>query len=144
MTYTPHTSSRPHTQPPTPTHTTSHPHTHTHPSHTSSRPHTQPPSPTHILMLTHTLTPHRARLPQPQLHAALILGTRYTSEEAVAAQIINEASPGNQLLERAVTAGHRLAGKNGLDRATLANLKKDTYRDACVALSEATRFYSKL
>ncbi|XP_064406406.1 uncharacterized protein LOC135351347 [Halichondria panicea] len=86
----------------------------------------------------------KARLPQPQLHAALILGTRYTAEEALAAQIINETSPHDQLLERAIAAGRRLAGKNGLDRATLANLKKDTYRDVCIALSETTRFYSKL
>ncbi len=87
---------------------------------------------------------HRARLPQPQLHAILILGTRYTAQEALTAGIVNEISPVSQLLERAMKAGHRLAGKNGLDRTTLVSLKKDTYRDTCIALNEPTRFYAKL
>ena len=59
-------------------------------------------------------------------------------------KIINEACPIEQLLKRAIAAGQRLAGKDGLDRDTLSALKKDTYRDVCTALREPTRFYSKI
>ena len=86
----------------------------------------------------------RARLPQPQYHSAIILGTKYTAEEALAAQIINEVCPMDQLLDRAIAAGQRLSGEDGLDRRTLTAIKRDTYRDACKALQEPTRFYSNL
>ncbi len=71
-----------------------------------------------------------------------MLGTRYTAQEALTAQIISETSPAGQLLERAMEAGHRLAGKDGLDRTTLTSLKKDTHREACKALNGPVQFFA--
>lgn len=90
------------------------------------------------------LLPPRARLPQSQHHAAIVLGTKYTAEEALEARIINEVCPIDDLQHRAMAAGKRLSGKDGLDRTTLIALKRDLYRDACIALQGVPKYYSNL
>ena len=78
----------------------------------------------------------RARLPQPALHKAAILGVRYTAEEAEKVEFVDEVCPVSQLEERALTIADKLAGKEGLDRRTLATLKHGLYQDAYTALNE--------
>lgn len=50
----------------------------------------------------------------------------------------------SQLEERALAAANKLAGKEGLDRRTLAAIKNDLYQDTVAALNEPVRFYSRL
>lgn len=86
----------------------------------------------------------RARLPQAELHTAMVLGKRYTAEEAKAVGIIKEVCPVSQLESRAIAAGNRLAGEDGLDRTTIAAIKHDLYRDTYRSLMEPVRYYSQL
>ncbi len=86
----------------------------------------------------------RARVPHAQQHQALVLGKRYTCEEALATGMINEVCSMEQLRDRAITAGKRLAGKDGLNPITLSGVKKDLYRDTYVTLMEPVRMFSKL
>ena len=86
----------------------------------------------------------RARLPQSALHEAVIFGRRYTAEEAKEAKIVDEICSIDKLEETALSAAKMLAGEEGLDRKTLAALKRDLYRDAFTVLNEPTRFYSRL
>ena len=73
-----------------------------------------------------------------------MLGKRYTCEEALAAKIVDEICPVEELKEKAVAAGNRLAGEEGLNREILASIKRDLYRDAYKALMEPVRFHSSL
>ena len=86
----------------------------------------------------------RAILPQRELHASMVLGRRYTGDQAKAAGIVEETCPISQLQRVALAAAERLAGRDGLDRRTLSVLKQDLYRDAVKALSEPMRVYSLL
>ena len=86
----------------------------------------------------------RSRFPQQALHEAVVLGRRYTAEEAKESKMVDEVCPMSQLEERALAAADRLAGKEGLDRTTLATIKRDLYRDTLAALNEPVRFYSRL
>ena len=87
---------------------------------------------------------YRAILPQRELRPSLVLGKRYTGEEARAAGIVDEACAQPQLKKTALAAAVRLAGGDGLDRRTLTVLKRDLYRDAVRALTEPLRMYSLL
>ena len=87
---------------------------------------------------------HRALLPQSELRYSVVLGRRYTGEEARAAGIVDEVCPLAQLKSVAMAAAVRLAGKDGLDRKTLSAIKHDLYRDVVRVLSEPTRTYSLL
>ena len=49
-----------------------------------------------------------------------------------------------QLREKAMAAGLRIAGEDGLDRVALSTMKKDLYRDAYIALKETPSMYSSL
>ena len=86
----------------------------------------------------------RSRFPQQALHEAVVLGRRYTAEEAKESKMVDEVCPMSQLEERALAAADRLAGKEGLDRTTLATIKHDLYRDTLATLNEPARFYSRL
>ena len=86
----------------------------------------------------------RSRFPQDALHEAVVLGRRYTAEEAKESKMVDEVCPMSQLEERALAAANKLAGKEGLDRRTLAAIKSDLYRDTVAALNEPVRFYSRL
>ena len=86
----------------------------------------------------------RSRLPQAEHHQAIALGKRYTAEEALSAKIVNEVCPVEELKVKAIAAGHRLAGKEGLDRKVLSSIKHDLYADTYKCLMEPIRFYSKL
>ena len=85
----------------------------------------------------------RTQIPVPEYHQTLLLGKRYTAEEAKTAGIINEVSSLEELKDSAIAAANRLAG-DGLDRKTLATLKHDLHRDVYRALNEPVRFYSHL
>ena len=74
----------------------------------------------------------------------MVLGRRYTGEEARAAGIVDEVAPLDHLKETAISAANRLAGSEGLDRKTLSTLKRDLYRDVVKALTEPPRVYSLL
>ena len=78
------------------------------------------------------------------MHEAVVLGRRYTAEEAKESKMVDEVCPMSQLEERALAAANKLAGKEGLDRRTLAAIKSDLYRDTVTALNEPVRFYSRL
>ena len=69
---------------------------------------------------------------------------RYTCEEALAAKIVDEACPVEELKEKAIAAGNRLAGEEGLDWEILTSIKRDIYRDAYKALMKPMHFYSSL
>ena len=86
----------------------------------------------------------RARFPQQALHEAVVLGRRYTAEEAKESRIVEEVCPVSKLEERAVAAANKLAGKEGLNRGTLSAIKQDLYRDTLASLNEPMRFYSRL
>ncbi len=73
-----------------------------------------------------------------------MLGKRYTAEEALSAKIVNEVCSMEELRERAIAAGNRLAGKDGLDRKVLSSLKYDFYRDTYRSLMDPIQFYSPL
>lgn len=88
--------------------------------------------------------PHRSRLPLSQQHQALVLGRRYTAEEALEAKIISKVCPVEELRETAVKTGLQLAGKDGLNRGVLSAIKHDMYKDTYTALMEPVRFYSNL
>ena len=87
---------------------------------------------------TSSTTPSlRARLPQPALHRAAVLGQRYTAEEAMEAKLIDEVCDLADLEKRALLAADGLAGgEPGLDRKTLATIKRGLYRDAYTALNK--------
>ncbi len=81
----------------------------------------------------------RARLPQPALHRATVLGQRYTAEEAIEAKLIDEVCDLSDLENRALLVANGLAsagGEPGLDRKTLATIKRGLYRDAYTALNK--------
>ena len=86
----------------------------------------------------------RARIPQAEQHQVAVLGKRYTAEEGLAAKIINEVCPMEELREKAIEAGCRLAGKEGLNRKVLASIKYDLYRDTYRSLMDPVQFYSPL
>ena len=80
----------------------------------------------------------RARLPQPTLHRAVVLGQRYTADDAIEAKLVDEVCPLPDLEERALQAAYDLAGKEpGLDRKILAVIKHGLYRDAYTTLNES-------
>ena len=49
-----------------------------------------------------------------------------------------------QLKEKAIAAGLRLAGKDGLDRKVLSTIKKDLHIKAYISLSGPVLVYSNL
>ena len=54
-----------------------------------------------------------ARVPPMTAHEAMITGRRYTGADALAAGIVNELAPEDQVLARAVEVARSLAGKAG-------------------------------
>ena len=78
------------------------------------------------------------------MHEAVVLGRKYTAEEAKEAKIIDEVCSMSKLISTAVEAAKRLAGKEGFDRKTISAIKHDFYRDAYIVLNEPVRFYSRL
>lgn len=74
----------------------------------------------------------------------MVLGKRYSGEEAERAGIVNEVCPPDELRDTAIATACKLAGSEGLDRRTLSTLKYDLYRDVILALSEPPRYYSPI
>ena len=77
-------------------------------------------------------------------HRAIVLGMRYTAEQALSAKIVQEVCPAEELKVKAIATGHRLAGKNGLDREVLSAIKRDLYSETHKGLVEPAQFHSKI
>ena len=88
--------------------------------------------------------PCRSRLPHAEQHQALVLGKRYTAEEALSAKIVNEVCPVEELKVKAIEAGIRLSGKEGLDRHVLSTIKYDLYVNTYKSLMEPLKWHSNL
>ncbi|SEF50896.1 Enoyl-CoA hydratase/carnithine racemase [Thermomonospora echinospora] len=73
----------------------------------------------------------RARLPRVTAHEAMITGRRYTAEEALAAGIVAQAAPEEEVLPAAVARAAGLAGKDG---RVVARIRTDLYGPALAAL----------
>lgn len=73
-----------------------------------------------------------------------MLGKRYDAEEALSGKVVNEICPVEQLKEKAIAAGQRLAGEGGLDRKILSSIKHDLYKDTYRALMDSVQLYSTL
>jgi enoyl-CoA hydratase/carnithine racemase len=86
----------------------------------------------------------KVRIVKREQRAVIVLGRRYGGQEAHAAGLVDKVCPPAQLRESAMAAGERLAGPGGLERRTLAALKRDLYRDVVQILSEPPRFYSRI
>ena len=80
---------------------------------------------------------HRAKLPQPGCHTAVVTGKRYTAKEARDAGFINEVFLDNsKLVERAVHVGEKLS-QTEVDRAFLSDFKHDLYHSLCLSLKQS-------
>ena len=81
---------------------------------------------------------HRAKLPQPGCHVAVVTGKRYTAKEARDAGFINEVSLDNysKLVERAVHLGEELS-QSDVDRIFLSDYKHDLYHSLCYSLKQS-------
>jgi enoyl-CoA hydratase/carnithine racemase len=75
-----------------------------------------------------------ARLSPPAAHQAMVLAHRYTGPEALAAGIVAELAPEEQVLERAVARAEGLAGK---PRHAVAAIKRRLYAGALESLAAA-------
>ena len=73
-----------------------------------------------------------ARLPQPAMHAAMVLGARFGGVEAAAAGIVDTTSEAEALLETAIAHAQTLAGKAG---PTLGEIKRRLYGPVVDALA---------
>jgi enoyl-CoA hydratase/carnithine racemase len=68
-----------------------------------------------------------ARLSRPVAHEAMVTGRRYGGTDALAAGIVAEVAPEDEVLERAVSRAGELAGK---PRHGLAGVKRGLYGPA--------------
>lgn len=73
-----------------------------------------------------------ARLSPPVAHRAMVTAHRYTATEALAAGIVAEAAPEDEVVDRAAALA---AGLSGKPRHSYAAIKRDIYVDAIAALS---------
>ncbi len=73
-----------------------------------------------------------ARLSPPVAHRAMVTAHRYTATEALAAGIVAEAAPEDEVVDRAAALAAGLCGK---PRHSYAAIKRDIYVDAIAALS---------
>lgn len=76
-----------------------------------------------------------ARLSPPVAHEAMALARRYAAPDALAAGIVAETAPEDQVLERAVARAEALAGK---PRPGLAAIKRTLYARALELLAPAS------
>ncbi len=60
-------------------------------------------------------------------HEAVVLGRRYTGDEAAAAGIVQAKCPPGQALDTALTWVQKALPKGGYSRDNLANMKEDIY-----------------
>jgi enoyl-CoA hydratase/carnithine racemase len=74
----------------------------------------------------------QARLPKTTAHEAMVTGRRYTAEQALAAQIVQQAAAEAEVLPAALALARSHAGKHG---PTLAAIKQTAYRDVLAAIA---------
>jgi enoyl-CoA hydratase/carnithine racemase len=77
----------------------------------------------------------QARMTPQAAHRMVVLGQRFSATEALAAGIIDEAVPVEDLLARAVELATSLGGD---DRGAVANLKRSLYANALATLGQPT------
>lgn len=75
-----------------------------------------------------------ARLSPPVAHRAMVTGHRFTGSEALAAGIVTELAPEQEVLDRATALAEGLAGK---PRHGIGAIKRGMYLDAIEALMGA-------
>jgi enoyl-CoA hydratase/carnithine racemase len=68
----------------------------------------------------------RARLSTRTAREAMLTGRRYGGGDAVAAGIVDEAAPEDEVVDRAVARAEALSGK---DRSVVAAIKAEMYSD---------------
>ena len=61
-------------------------------------------------------------------HKGLVLGHRFTAQEALEYGLAKDICPGNHLLKRAVTLARNLVARQPYDREVLKNMKAHVYR----------------
>lgn len=76
-----------------------------------------------------------ARLSPPVAHRAMVTGHRFTGAESLAAGIVTELAPEEEVLDRAVALAESLAGK---PRHGIGAIKRGMYGDAIDALMTAS------
>jgi Delta3-Delta2-enoyl-CoA isomerase len=76
----------------------------------------------------------QARLSKATAHEAMTTGRRYTAEQALAANIVQQTAAEADVLTRAVALAKTYAGKHS---ATLAAIKKTAYREVLAATDAA-------
>jgi enoyl-CoA hydratase/carnithine racemase len=72
-----------------------------------------------------------SKLPQPTRHLAMVLGTRFTGPQAVAAGIVDGVASESDLLDQAVATAAALASK---DPEAIRSIKRMLYADTIGAL----------
>jgi len=77
----------------------------------------------------------QARMTPQAAHRMVVLGMRFSAPEALAANLIDEAVPADELLARAVSLAASLGGD---DRTAVRNLKRSLYPVPLAALGQPT------
>jgi enoyl-CoA hydratase/carnithine racemase len=72
-----------------------------------------------------------ARLSSRVAHEAMITGKRYTAEQALAAEIVSQRCPEDQVLPSALALAKSLAGK---ERRTLSMIKEGLYAEVLASI----------
>ncbi len=67
------------------------------------------------------------------------LGKRFTAPEALSAQLIDDVSNPDELVDNAISLAEKTVGSSPFDRAALRTMKLDLYKNA---VAELTRDYS--
>ena len=88
--------------------------------------------------------PSRSKVPHSEQHQALVLGKRYNAEDALSSKLVHEISDVGQLKKKAIAAGKRLSGKDGLSRKVFATMKQDLYKDTYHSLMDSVVLPSSL
>jgi enoyl-CoA hydratase/carnithine racemase len=73
-----------------------------------------------------------ARLSKSTAHEAMVTGKRYTAEEALRSQIVQQIAPEQEVLPAAIALAKSLAGKH---RPTLTAIKQTMYRSTLDAIA---------
>lgn len=74
---------------------------------------------------------------------SIVMGKRYTAEEAERVGIINTTCPGDEVLDTALKLAETGSQQN-YDRTTMSQIKNDLYYFVVKTFTERTRNYAKL
>ena len=85
----------------------------------------------------------RGRLPPSQYTDSILIGKRYTADEAYKTGIVHTVCPEDIVLSTAIEQGLHVSKEN-LDRDTLAQLKNGLNHPILQAFSVPTAYHAKL